>query len=512
MQTGTVEQFGSRNYPFYSLHAKLYLLLALARLAQEDVQNLLKHVDSFVDTALRGLPHVLIQRTAAAIALAIEHKSAGILASSVVKRLQEVGRSALPPREVSGAQTNVDTSWHIRGEIDKNLRFYFGMDFERYWFSGVARVFGISEEQTTELARQVVVEELHAVTGDEYRADPRRNQWQSGNDGGGTWHSHRSYPRVHDHTFYQAYHTLMCVSAKLLKEMPVVRQIDYGSKEDRWSEWLEDHSLVRSDGRWLADRRDPSPLKRRKWVAKSNATEWLWNVSADDFFDVVYSQSSRPGFLCVGGEWTEFSQDRVELIRVKSALVDPTTSLALAEALRTSPDPYGHPLPAYLDSEASVGLPGFRLMGWIREHGTCGENLDSFDPYAMRIDYPSEVIGQTFLQQLGLAVDSEQREWRLKSTGDLCAYAEAWSERSMDNRNSPCCNGTRLSASVALLKKLCSKLKMNLICEVQISRHYDQQYRSQDSEERFYYPPWHKIFLISKDGILRDAQTDHHIG
>src|SRR5262245_3777433 len=99
------------------------------------------------------------------------------------------------------------TPWHERGGGDTSLKLYFGMDFEQYWFNPLADLFGIPGDQATKLGREVAIRQLGVSGGETYQSDPRRGQWQSGNDEGGTWHDHGNYPRVHDHMFYYAYHS-----------------------------------------------------------------------------------------------------------------------------------------------------------------------------------------------------------------------------------------------------------------------------------------------------------------
>ncbi|MEE9337886.1 MAG: hypothetical protein V3U87_07375 [Methylococcaceae bacterium] len=62
MQHGKVDAFGYKGYPFYLLHAKQYLLIALSR-SVIDNPDLLKSHSEIFSTIAMGESHVLIQKT-----------------------------------------------------------------------------------------------------------------------------------------------------------------------------------------------------------------------------------------------------------------------------------------------------------------------------------------------------------------------------------------------------------------------------------------------------------------
>src|SRR4051812_41375742 len=74
IHTNGVGPWGSNQFPFYGLHAQLYLLIGLSRVAVDDSTCLRPYAKEFLRIALQGAPHVLIQKWAANIALSIETK------------------------------------------------------------------------------------------------------------------------------------------------------------------------------------------------------------------------------------------------------------------------------------------------------------------------------------------------------------------------------------------------------------------------------------------------------
>jgi hypothetical protein len=513
MRQDEVGAFGSKRYPFYVLHARLYLLIALARAALECAGVLRPHHLAFASVALEGLPHVLIQKNAADIALRIEQALPGTYDAPTLAKLRQVGVSPLPLRLVKGSGNQVDTPWHAQGKVDLNLTLGFDSDFDRYWFDQVGTVFGVPDKQVEDLAREVAAHQLGIPTGEKYgyRPDPRSHQWDSGDYyERGTMHSHGSYPRNDTHRFYYSYHSFIGAASRLLAEVPVVRHTDRGYVSDEWADWLHRHSLTRRDGRWLADRRDPAPITRRSWVNDSDRENWRWQIHRADFVDVLVNQAARPGFICVDGYWTECVYDRIENLRVRTALVSRETAGALATSLRLARDAHDFRFPSYGNDDGEFTAPPFELIGWILDTDGGDRRLDQFDPLAKEIAYPPDEVGEPFAATLGLSPDYERRGWCKGNTTVPSVVTEIWSQKGSSRREEPFRAGHRMSASVDLLKELCVTSGKDLIICVEIERRVHRDYRS-GTDEDSYLPVSHNVFLLSADGLLRDETTSHQL-
>ncbi|MDF5728325.1 MAG: hypothetical protein PUP92_09875 [Rhizonema sp. PD38] len=386
MNRGCVNAFGSHVFPFYNLHARLYLLIALARIAIDSPEKLRRHHSVFAHHAVDGLPHALIQKFAADITLSIEAAFPGTYDISVTEKLHKVGVSQMPVKEIDGYRENLEqTPWHTRGEVDRNLKLHFGWDFDRYWFEPLGEVFGISGNQVEELAREVVFKEWGIAIGDDSIRDPRSSLWNSYQSERETSHSHGSYPRTDDYSFYLSYHAMLTVIAKLLLEMPVVHRDDWC--DDEWADWLQRHTLTRPDGRWLADRRDPAPLERRTWLLETKTENWRQELKPDDFLDSLLTQRNGKTWFNVRGSWSDNDSEREENIYITSALVSQETSQSLLNALSSCLNPHNFKLPAYREEDMEFNKSPFELQGWICRDSE-NEGLDVADPHAGRINYP----------------------------------------------------------------------------------------------------------------------------
>lgn len=510
MRRDCVNAFGSRAFPFYNLHARLYLLIALARISIDNPELLRHHHLLFKHHALDGSPHALIQKFAAEIALSIEAAFPKTYESNVVDILRAVGTSQMPVKEIDGYRENFqETPWHTRGEVDCDLKLHFGWDFDRYWFEPLGRVFGISGQQVEELACEVVLKEWSIAIEGDFIRDPRSNLWNSYRTERETRHSHGSYPRTDDYGFYISYHAMLAVAAKLLLEMPVVHS--YSWCEDEWTNWLQRHTLTRSDGRWLADRRDPTPLERRAWLSETPTENWHRDINPNDFLDGLLTNHKGETWLNIRGSWSDSDSRRQESFYITSALVAQTASESLLNALSTCLNPYNFKLPAYEEEEMEFNEPPFELQGWICR-GSQDGGLDAADPYAGEIDYPPYRIGASIIKQLGLSVDLEQRKWFMAGRMEESLVCKLWTTPKSEDKEEPLKHGIRMSASLEFLKQLCATLECELIIEVQIERRLSRSSYYTRSDDDGEHPAANsQVYILSADGKLRDTGTCYQL-
>ena len=402
--------FGYKKFPFYNLHGRLYLLIALARISSDNPQILHDNYRVFFSYALDKVPHILIQKFASEIAINIEKAFPNTYSIDKVKQLKTICVSQMPLKEIEYNET-LNSPWHKKGKFKKSIKFYFGLDFDRYWLDPLGDVFGISEKQVEDLTSDIILNEWKIKSDGSYKPDPRQNIWRSTRYGNETYHHHGSYPDAENYNFYLSYHAMLIVAGKLLKNMPVIHKHQW--EEDEWSEWLHRHTLTRKDGRWLSDRRDPIPIILKNWMNQKPVENWRTNISDEDFFDVLFFKKKGKLWLIVKGYWEKADDERRESINISTALVSPETSQSLLNALSTCSNPYDYKLPEFEEESMEFDISPFIFKGWIwRQYND--NRLDQNDPYSGEIDYPPYQIGESFIKALNLSPDLEQREWYLK--------------------------------------------------------------------------------------------------
>lgn len=509
-----VNAFGYYKFPFYNYHARLYLLMAMARVAIDNPGVLKSNSSVFAQQALEGMPNVLIQKYATDIALSIETTFPGTYETNISERLRKVGVSQMPKIEINGYDNNLESPWHAKGEVAQNLELYLSYDFDRYWFPSLGEVFGISAKQVEDLAREIVLKEWHIQLDEKFIRDPRNNLWRSYRHERETWHDHFSYPRTDDYSFYLSYHAMLSVAAKLLQKMPIVHRKHYWSNIDAWFNWLERHILTHSNGRWLADRRDPAPLERRSWLKEEKTKDWRSKINPEDFLDGLLIERNGKTWLNICGSWDDNDSEcgNNENYYISSALVSPETSQSLLNALTTCRNPHDFKLPNYKEEEMEFKQPPFELKGWIGKDSSC-TRIDAFDPHAGEISYPPYTIGALFVEKFGLSVDQYQRKWCLSGTDKASLATEIWSlkRRRRTEREEFFRSGNRINVSLEFLKKFCSTLGCELIIKVEIQRQVHRSYYTRSDDGNKYTPPHFKIYIFSADGILKDTKTKYQI-
>lgn len=482
-QAASASAFVDARLPFYSRHARQWLLIALARAAKENADLLVPYLDFLTNLALDGEPHVLQRQLASEAALTILH-SLGSTTDAVLRgRLEKVNRSALPPASPKERGGRVRAKRKSRADGGM----YFGIDMEPYWFAPLGRCFGLTEEDIAIEAEHVLkLDWQHPGTG-RWDEDERLRRRILRDD---AHHSHGSYPRADSYSFYLSYHAMMVVAGKLLARLPVVQDAD---EADAFSRWLSQHLLSRSDGNWLSDRRDPTPSG---WLDRNDEDDenWRWSLRRGDFDKHLFVEGD---VLNVRGHWSTIFAGKKETVHVDSALVSDDRALALLRALQTANNSHDYRIPDAGD-ELEIDAGAFKLRGWIAypERRT---GIDSFDPWAGNISYPAIRPAQFVVGEMSLSSDAEERRWARLDTPVL--WAQIWGQSGEDDSDAENDSGSRLQASFSFVVDMLRKLQMDLVLkvEVQRSRVYSKYERRNDDGFEYLWPNA-RLFLLRTSG------------
>ncbi len=492
--------FADATLPFYHLHARLFLLIAFARAAKDHPAVLRKYSETFAHYALVDSPHVLIRDFSANLALDLETAFPDTYSREVTAALKQVNISPFP---ASDERTRSSGPFHWQRsptQGDPEPRYSFAYDFDRYWYDPLAEVFNIRGADVQNRAEVWILDRWGIKSKGWWNDDPRahRRMYQERSN----WTSHGSYPRVDDWNFYLSYHAMFCVAGELLAEKPVLRS-KY-DPEDQWVDWLNRHRLTRRDCRWLADRRDPVPLERRKWETENKGDDWRWMIGPSDFDDVLITTRNGATYLHVWGSRLLSDGSSREEVDISSALVSPDTSLSLISALQTAANSRDYLIPPAGDN-LEIRAPGFKMTGWVRTH-TRDRRFDKFDPFSSDIPYPPLRPSRAITRLFSLVPDDEQRLWRGKD--GLAAFrAEIWGRwREDDDRRSDR-HGRHLLASLDFVMQALDRLKRDLIFEVTIER---SGYRKEEFD--YATPPYARIYLLKADGTLHILDGSRRIG
>ncbi len=500
LEHNKVDAFGSNQFPFYHLHARQYLLIALCRVSVDHPGLLIDYKEIFFKY-VQLEPHILIQKFSAEIALNIGKAIPGTYNSKQSSVLKEIGNSNKEIRkEKYGYQ--VDSYLHKNGQVDTELDYHFGWDFDRYWYRPLGDVFGVPRKQIEDLCANVIIKEWRLGLKTGYKNDPRGSLWNQSQNRE-TWHDHGRYPKTDNWDFYLSYHSMLCVASKLVDNMPIIIT---GDEEDVWDYWLSRHLLTRTDSKWLADCKDPLPLQRPEWLTKDNYEHWRTDIQDQDFLESIKVKRGKEIWINIKGGWTERHKSRYERYSISTALVSKESSDALLRALSTCSNSLDYKLPDYEEGRVEIDSGIFQLKGWIF-NSYSSKGIDEYDSYGGNMSYPPFSLGEPFLKELDISSDSEGKLWYFND-GSLALKCDTWSSSLTSYDEEPNQSGMRLSASLTLLKKLCKIYDCHLIINVNISRDFEYKYKPDDHE---YLNPSHRNYILSSDGRLKSTSENHRI-
>ena len=499
MQHDKVDAFGSSKFPFYNLHARLYLLIALARISQDKPELLIQHKNLFVQYAL-GKPHILIQKYSAEIGINILKLSD--TDNDLLGKLKLVGRSKFHIKSMKYNES-IDSYWHLKNLVEINYKYLFAYDFGRYWFEPLGKVFGISSRQTQDIAATTIIRKWKTEKVNGYNNDPRYLIWNRYSGNRETWHDHGDCPESDNLDFYMSYHSLMVTASELLNTMPAVSRIEWPS--DEWNDWLSDHLLSDPNGKWIYDYRDPVPIIRPKSLYEEKNENWKFEISDEDYLAALFTEDQNIKWINVKGGWTECVKDRQITVSISSALVSNSTSNALMNALQTCPDPHDFKLPDYGEENMEFLIPPFNMNGWIISDPNKQKSHEN-DPYADQIEYPPYIIGDNVSNKLSLTVDSMGKNWFISDSKNPLFVCEMWSSYRIDKDKNPDQSGMRMKATLPALQKICVSCKCDVIIKVMLKREINYNYRTDKYE---YTKDKHKIFLITSNGKIRSTDKNY---
>lgn len=500
-------------YDFYELHAKLYLLVALTRCVQINVDPLLKYMTIFTSITLDNKQGILIQYYAKHICLQINKNCPDSFDESALNAINQKCVSQLPKVDENEYTYSTDSPWHKDGEFNATLpEFYFGYDFDKSWLPPLGRVFGISAKQIEDIGRDILFNEWKMVIDGKWTNDSRKNLWKKLNSHSRQYDMHGrdgSYPDIDSYSFYISYHLMLAVASRLIKTMPVV-QVSYHEKSS-WLEWLDRHLLLDDNLKLLSESRDYIPIERRDWVLENANKEWQWQIKENDFIDLLVSTQGNSTWLNVEGEWEEVENSRIERVSFKSILVPNRFSQSLLNTT-INHENYVHECFLYdfcsIDNEHDDKVfTAVKLLELDEERYGVG----SMDPFlgGVRRIQPFK-LHSAITEVINCTYNNDMKNWQLDDR--VCLQSKYWSEDKPSHNDDYMRNGNQALASLDLLTLICKQMNVEIAIQLNIKRTYKDSYNSRSKDDDIgYIPSYSKTFLLSADGKLRDATKRYQL-
>jgi hypothetical protein len=492
------DNFMSPGNSFYWLSARQWLMLVIARLADESPDKLRPHLDLLADMALdTTLPHASIRDMARRAALAVHTATANGLGAD---RLEAVQLANQPKSCYVERKHRYSRS---RGGDEQELRFKFDdMDTLPYWYSPLADRFGVHISEVSIRSEKWIVDRLAFTEEDTWndrRELRRERQWQlMRND-------HGTIPVLESLDIYLKYHGMLLAAGQLIDEGVPVGYDEWEEPGGPWGYWLS-HHIESSPDWWLSDLRSPAPLEPYVYGESAPIEEWQ-QVPQEDFDDLLTVESDGEKRLVVHAYINTRSDDRHESLYVRTALVSPQTSHALMRALQTA-DANDFFLPFEGSDDSSEGRReisegDFLLAGLLLEESVERESIEERDPLA-RIRYSFNRPGEAFMRHAGARPNCTGLEWR-DDAGALITEVTLWNDELGDERDSHerQTDGVRTTVTLDTMVRFLEATDRELIIDVEIDRKDD---RRDEGRDREYAPAKSRIYLLNKQGQLESLE------
>ena len=305
--------FQASELQFFYLHARLWLLIALARLAIENPGKIANY-KTFLIQIIENTSHILMRYFASKALLTCHQTGHLKLDTDVVSRLQNIDKSPYP-RLDKKLKTHGFYDDHDQLDYSSECKFKFNHNFQEMYVDSLSSVFGKSCKEVSDMIAEIV-----------HKHDPdASSMYISG--------GRESYWSYQGSKTYQSYgeqlgwHGLFIVAGKLLEQYPVVND---SWCDDLWGEWFHRYTLTRNDGFWLSDGTDHTPLEVIDTLFEKKKNELAITGDKSKILKLIRSNGSIGKDIVIEGRWT--SSDNIE-VDISSTLVSTKRSTYLVKSL-----------------------------------------------------------------------------------------------------------------------------------------------------------------------------------
>lgn len=487
--------------PFYWLAARLWLLIAMERIANESPVAVAKHGHFlFVIATDASFPHLLCQRFAKGAVGAVVRRGLLSLSGAEMAALDSATKSVLPAMPSAGSK-----AFGRFGDHDGRRFRFDSIDTLPYWYNEPLQLFAdVSGNEFLDAAERWIVDRWKANTDLWMWAnEPRKNRFQR--EPYSSLHRHGSLPTIERAHTHLEWHAMWCVVGELLLTEPLAE-----GREDRWRDWdyWWSRSGLTEPPYWLSDLRGVKPLEARLWHSNGEKDEdWLGNVRIEDLLREV-GLGDASGEVVVAAYVSGSEGKQRSTMNITSALVSPETASALLRALQSIGNAWDYKIPEEGEDKEIDEVP-YRLVGWLL-HPQGDTRLDGEDVLRRQVAACAVKPGVKVSEALELLHDqnSEFGHW-VGPDGDVKFRYISWSDDVSDStlRHSsgfPRSYGHRLMASRSAIQDFLVARKMDLIVEVDLTRRVGDGYDvddSQDTKEASY----DFVVVLRRDGLIEGA-------
>lgn len=480
--TEDVHPFQAPELPFYYLHARLWLLISLARIAIDDPKRVAKYKKMFMDVIMDdNSPHVLMRHFASQAILVCLDSGNIKLSANHEKIVRNINVSQFPQLKMRLKKAGFNSFYQGRPSNAPKPKFEFNLDydFEKTDVKGLSDIFGIPSWEVKDKIANVI-----------NKIDPKiKSMYETGGRSSGGERLGRMNSKHHSYGQQLGWHALFVVAGQLLNKYPVTEDSWRG---DPWNEWLEDNLLTRDDGLWLSDGIDRPPLNVRENLLEQGGQDLAITGIKAKLLNLVNIGSRVGKEIVIDGGWS--SPDNIQ-VHISSALVSKDKADKLSKQL-IQEKPFFVWLPTYnqyFDEHNHLERNKKNLIPWVSSP-SIEEGIDKDDPLGEYCVVNRPFFGEDIVTEFSLSTNDPFNRFWINKTGKHVAHSDAWGYENKYEKDAPY-SGVRLVCSRGLLKKILKKKKSNLLILIRLQR-YEEGFGGTESKFT------HTVAVVSIDDKL----------
>lgn len=418
-ETEDAGAFAAKELRFFYLHARLWLLIALARIAIDDPTLIMKH-RAFLERIMVDPRnhHVLFKHFASqALIACLKHVSAKSSAGEIAA-LAATNTSQYKVKKTT--QYGGDTFYGGRpaGIPEPEGAIHLDYDFSKYDVTDLAEVFGRSYWEVADAISSWVRQHDTDIA---YMSDlGGRSRGLAGRERGFSDH-HHSYGE------HLCWHALFVVAGEMLEKYPVLRRPYY--TENMWTDWLTRRVLTHPEGYWLADGVDWRPLDTRVNLREASDKGPVITGDPDKLLALLGISASIEKWLVVEGDWR--SMDGIG-VHIHSALAASRTAADLALNLANM-DPFEAYLPELNSDDEDSNRSDSPFVPWIVV-SSGDARLDGADVLGSNEAVHRSRLSARVRLREGVTTEDAFGRFCTDSTGVPVARSEVWTHSSEQAR------------------------------------------------------------------------------
>ena len=505
--------FRGHEFGFYWLAARLWFVLAWDRVAGERPEFAARIGSTLLDIALDdSFPHLLVRsfaRDACEKLAAGGHLSLTTEESCRLACVNETPVLRVPADPTVRKTIGGFRHWDGFAHDENSRRFQFDRtDTLPYWYEPMLKSFAaVDGERFLREAERWIID-VWGYNGDirSFVQERRRSRFNE-RDWALSMNRQGFKPTLEPLRTHLEWHAMWCASGELLKTEPLIP-----CDEHDWNDLsarIHREKLVEPP-LWSADLLVATPLLARNWQPNTRPLDdWVVDVREVDHRAEIFP-CDTPSYVVVDGSCERRAGDRIEGVRVSSALVEPATGRSLVRALQTMSDSWDYKLPDEGEEHHEIGEAPYRFLGWLQSSYR-DDGIDRKDPFRGHALQVSSRPGQRVTVACDLTQDGAGRpHWSNGEAEHPMFVYEVWGVDAEDEeryRVGFAVAGNRLVAHKEQLLNFLREQALDLIIEVEVERR-ERENRRYAGEEEDASPEgrFARLYLLGGDGNLAVAE------